>query len=98
MQRATHSRTACAQARLRNLLKGDVLVLHTVEIRRPRADLMKTMTTIREWLDDQRFEPDTFRSIIKGEAVVFLLDFKVESESKACAEKFHGRVTLRSPV
>jgi hypothetical protein len=43
-----------------------VLVLHTVEIRRPRADLMKTMTAIREWLDDQRFEPDTFRWIQGG--------------------------------
>jgi hypothetical protein len=74
-----------------------MLVLHRVEIRRRRADMTRSMSTIREWLDQQRFEPDTFRSITKGETVVFRLDFKIESESQACAEKFDGRVLSLSP-
>jgi hypothetical protein len=73
-------------------LHKDEVVLHTVEIRRPLADMTRMMSAIREWLDDQRFEPDAFRSTTKGESVVFRLDYKVESEAKACAEMFAGRL------
>jgi hypothetical protein len=73
-------------------LHKDQVVLHTVEIRRPLADMTMMMSAIREWLDDERFEPDAFRSITQGETVIFRLDYKVESEAKACAERFEGRV------
>ena len=43
-------------------------------------------------VDDRRFEPDAFRSLTQGETVVFRLDYKVESEAKACAERFEGRL------
>ena len=67
-------------------------MLHRVEIRRPLADMTRMMSAIREWLDDRRFEPDAFRSLTQGETVVFRLDYKVESEAKACAERFEGRL------
>jgi hypothetical protein len=73
-------------------LHKDEVVLHTVEIRRPLADMTRMMSAIREWLDDQRIEPDAFRSITQGETVVFRLDYKIENEAKACAERFAGRL------
>ena len=36
-------------------------MLYVVEIRREREQLSAIMASIREWLDNQRFEPDAFR-------------------------------------
>jgi hypothetical protein len=67
-------------------------MLHVVEIRRELEDLSTIMARIREWLDGQRFEPDAFRCTTDETSVTCRLEFKVESEAKACADAFGGEL------
>ena len=67
-------------------------MLYVVEIRRGREQLSALMARIREWLDDQRFEPDAFRCTTDDESVTCRLEFKLETEAIACAEEFGGEV------
>ena len=68
-------------------------MLYVVEIRRERDRLTETMSAIREWLDNHRFEPDAFRCTMDEQTVICRLEFKIESEAAACAEAFGGQVT-----
>lgn len=68
-------------------------MLYVVEIRRERDSMARGMSGIREWLDAQRFEPDTFRCNTDEENVTFRLEFRNESEAAACASAFGGRVS-----
>jgi len=67
-------------------------MLYVVEIRREREQLTAIMSAIREWLDNQRFEPDAFRCTPDQEGVTCHLEFKFESEAIACATVFGGEV------
>ena len=67
-------------------------MLHVVEIRRDREHLAQVMSAIREWLDAQRFEPDAFRCDQDGQTIVCRVEFKVESEARACADAFRGQL------
>jgi len=67
-------------------------MLYVVEIRRERDELSLIMARIREWLDAQRFEPDAFRCTTDETSVTCRLEFKVESEAKACADAFGGEL------
>ena len=67
-------------------------MLYVVEIRGEREDLSTIMARIREWLDGQRFEPDAFRCTTDETSVTCRLEFKVESEAKACADAFGGEL------
>jgi hypothetical protein len=51
------------------------------------------MSGVREWLDRQRFEPNTFRCTTDEETATLYLEFKAESEAVACAEMFGGEVS-----
>jgi hypothetical protein len=64
----------------------------TVEIRiMDEAALAHRMTEMREWLDHQRFEPARFHlTYLPG--IVFRVDFTIEAEAAAFAEKFGGHV------
>ena len=53
------------------------------------------MSTIREWLDAQHFEPDEFRYSGADGWVTFRLVFKNETEARACADSFGGQVRRR---
>jgi hypothetical protein len=68
-------------------------MLYVVEIRRERHRLSETMSAIREWLDDHRFEPDAFRCNTDEQSVTCRLEFKIASEASACAEAFGGQVS-----
>jgi hypothetical protein len=68
-------------------------MLYVVEIKTERENLAQIMSGIREWLDRQRFEPNTFRCTTDEETATFHLEFKVESEAVACAEVFGGEVS-----
>lgn len=68
-------------------------MLYVAEIRRDREHLAQVMSAIREWLDAERFEPDAFRCDQDGHTVVCRLEFKFESEARACAAAFEGRVS-----
>ena len=65
---------------------------YVVEIRRDPEHLAHVMSAIREWLDAQRFEPDAFRCDQEGKSIVCRLEFKLETEARACADAFHGQV------
>jgi len=65
-------------------------MLYIVEIRRSHDELSTIMARVREWLDSQRFEPDAFRCTTNEHTVICRLEFKIESEAKACAEAFSG--------
>ena len=67
-------------------------MLYVVEIQREREQLSAIMARIREWLDAQRFEPNAFRCTTEDERVTCRLEFKIESEAKACAEAFGGEL------
>jgi hypothetical protein len=68
-------------------------MLYVVVLRREREELSTIMARIREWLDKQRCEPDTFRCTNDEKGMMCRLEFKVESEAVACAEAFRGEVT-----
>ena len=63
-------------------------MLLTVEIDCGVDDLSR----MREWLDTQRFEPDTFRHTVNGESITITMQFKVESEAIAFARAFDGKL------
>jgi hypothetical protein len=70
-------------------------MLYAIEIRREREQLSEIMAGIRQWLDNQRFEPDAFRCTSDEEIVTCRLEFKIEAEALACAEAFGGDVRSR---
>ena len=67
--------------------------LYLVEIRRAQADVTRVMASIREWLDQHRYEPDSFRYSTSDAGVIFRIEFKHESEAMACADSFGGQVS-----
>jgi len=67
-------------------------MLYVVQLRREREELSTIMARIREWLDSRRFEPDAFRCTTDEASVTCRLEFKVESEAKACADTFGGEL------
>jgi hypothetical protein len=68
-------------------------MLYTVEIQRERETLAKVMTAIRVWLDSQRFEPATFRCKVDEDVITYSIEFKFESEARACVEAFSGQLS-----
>ena len=68
-------------------------MLFVVEIRRDRAKFVELMSSVREWLDGRRFEPDAFRCATDQQNVTCRLEFKIESVASACAEAFGGQVS-----
>ena len=67
-------------------------MLLTVEIDCGVDDLTSAMSRMREWLDTQRFEPDTFRHTVHGESITITVQFNVESEAIAFARAFDGKL------
>jgi hypothetical protein len=68
-------------------------MLYLVKIRHEREPLAKAKSRIREWLDERRCEPKTFRCDTDEEGVTFRLEFKIESKAVACASAFGGQIT-----
>ena len=67
-------------------------MLYVVKIRREGVRLTEVMSALREWLDAQRFEPDAFRCTTEELGVACRLEFKFESEARACAAAFGGEL------
>ena len=65
---------------------------HIVVVSAAEGDLSTGMTDMRTWLDHHKFELDGFRYTPDAEEVVFRLELKFESEAKAFAQAFGGRV------
>jgi hypothetical protein len=66
--------------------------MYSVEVRCHVEDLAAAMSRMRQWLDDQRFEPDIFRHTVIDESVTIRLQFKVESQTTAFAQAFSGQL------
>ena len=67
---------------------------YIVEIKREQVDVVGVMSSVREWLDAQRFEPDEFRYDSASDGAIFRLVFKNENEAQACADSFGGKVAI----
>ena len=69
-------------------------MLWSVEVCCGAEDLVTVMSKMREWLDARRIEPDTFRHTVDGPSVKIHLQFKVESEAFAFAQRFSAQLML----
>ena len=69
-------------------------MLVPVEICRVDKELTRLMSEMREWLDRNRFEPDSFRQSVTVEGVVCHLEFKIPEEAEAFAAAFGGQVIV----
>ena len=58
-----------------------------------RSALAERMTTMRQWLDDQRMEPVLFRYLPDRSDIVVLVAFRSESEAADFAAAFDGDLT-----
>lgn len=67
-------------------------MLYTVEIRLMNGKLGEPLAAMRTWLDQQGFEPSSFRYSTGGTGITFRVDFKIESEAVALAETFNGQI------
>jgi hypothetical protein len=56
------------------------------------GDLTERMSQMRTWLDHLRCQPGAFRSSSSGGRPFFRVEFMVESEARAFAQAFGGRV------
>jgi hypothetical protein len=61
-----------------------------------RTTLAGRMDAMRVWLDQQRFEPATFRYSLTLQAIDCRVDFAIETEATAFAEAFDGKVVSGS--
>ena len=50
------------------------------------------MSQMRTWLDHMRYNPGSFRCVTAGTGTIFRVDFDVESEARAFAQAFGGRL------
>jgi hypothetical protein len=70
--------------------------MYSVEVGCDAEDLAAVMSEMREWLDAQRFEPDTFRHIVGGESITIHVQFNLESKAVAFAQAFSGQLVKLS--
>jgi hypothetical protein len=66
--------------------------MRTVEMRLPPQELSRTMSAMRIWLDERRFEPSSFTCHDSGAEVLVRVDFKIAEEADAFAQRFGGGV------
>jgi hypothetical protein len=67
-------------------------MLHVVEIQVAAENFRELMSRLREWLEDERFQPRTFRYALSEPDSVLRVDFEVEDEAQAFARAFGGVV------
>ena len=70
---------------------GVTFMLYIVEIP-VDGELTARMGQMRTWLDHFRCQPGAFRSSSVGGRTCFRVEFMVESEARAFAQAFGGRV------
>jgi hypothetical protein len=67
-------------------------VLYTVEIRSICSKLGLPLAAMRTWFDRRGVEPVSFRYSTGGAGITFRIDFESETEAKALAAAFGGRL------
>jgi hypothetical protein len=67
--------------------------MRTVTVRLPAGEFSAMMTTMREWLDRNSYEPTRFKYDQAEDAVVVSIDFPTDAAAAAFASRFvaqHG--------
>jgi len=67
-------------------------MLYPVKTQTTGDHLAAAMSEMRTWLDQHRFEPDSFWESRAGPVTTFLVAFKSEAQATAFAEAFSGRL------
>jgi hypothetical protein len=68
-------------------------MLHVVEIQIAADNFRELMSRLRDWLEDERFQPRTFRYALSDPDTVLRVDFEIEDEAQAFARAFGGVVS-----
>jgi hypothetical protein len=69
--------------------------MSAVELRLSAGDLPREMEAMRVWLDQHRFEPSSFSCRDVDDGVLVSLEFKIECQAHAFADRFGGRANTR---
>src|SRR5215469_3275697 len=72
--------------------------MHTVKIRLPGEDFSTAIVGMRDWLEKNRFEPTGYRYDQDDDMVVVSVDFAVDAQAEAFAERFGGQTADQRPV
>lgn len=54
--------------------------------------LTAQMKEIPEWLNHERFEPESFHYVQQDDGILLRVDFRAKTQATAFAQKFGGRV------
>jgi hypothetical protein len=65
--------------------------MHTVIVQLSGEDFSTAIVTMREWLEKHRCEPTGYRYEQNEGAVVVSVDFAVDAQATAFAERFDGQ-------
>ena len=60
----------------------------------PEADLSSEMARMREWLDNHRCAPSTFKYDLEQESVIIQVEFIKEEEAELFKRYFDGRKAI----
>jgi basic membrane lipoprotein Med (substrate-binding protein (PBP1-ABC) superfamily) len=72
--------------------------MQIVKVRLSAADLSREMAAMREWLDNNRYEPAKFDCDQDGVDVVLSVEFMLDEAAKAFAKRFDGKDGPRSSI
>ena len=80
----------------KQIRKGDCML--TVIIRLSCADFSAGIVRVRDWLEKHRCEPTGYRYDQNEDTVAVSMDFAVDAQAKAFAERFDGQSGDQRPV
>ncbi len=66
--------------------------MQLVQVRLSAHEMMERMSEMRLWLDGRRFEPSRFSYAQASNDVIVTVEFKIDAEARAFAERFAGAV------
>jgi hypothetical protein len=69
-------------------------MLHAVEIRFAGENFRELISRVRGWLDDENFQPTTFRYWLSEPDSVLRVNFEYEEQAQIFAQTFGGLVLI----
>ena len=66
---------------------------YTAQVHLDGANIAVGLSKLKEWLEDRRIEPSTFRYRMKTDDVRLQIDFSTLQDAAAFAEEFGGSVS-----
>jgi hypothetical protein len=71
--------------------------MHTVTVRLSGEDFATAIVRMRDWLEKYRCQPTRYRYDQDEDTVVVSVDFAVDAQAKAFAERFGGQSGNQRP-